>query len=400
MKDQWYFDVMNAAKAQDEELREDARTRTRESLVAAGAGQDDRIDDFDLAAMDAKAATTNGEFNNENLLPHARQIGRRDVRTRQSIAGPQTEAPDIWAQPVPAAAAAVARTGARGVYEFGRGVWNFSADLYEWMGGEGGYRPPSFEEVGGGESSGLMESMASEIVKYGIGFTAATARLSSLAAAPRSSLGKATGMGAQGMAAGAVTDFVVGDPRYDSVYDAVSALAHAENEVVGRFTLAQMAETPGGAMAGRAGLAAEGALIGAIVGPLVTGGPRAMAALGEKGVEYARALWLRGDELEDVAVQGLSRARYTFDGGLSEADAGWLGVWMAARIAKGERTLTDGMKEAVRGSGATEAQAVAAFNAAARMAQQARAEALVDWSQTNADLLEQGTAHLRAQSGH
>ena len=409
--DDWYFALNEAGNAQAADSAAQSEVDARDRLKQAGAGRDERLDDFDLVAMNEDQMPMDGTLANGYAQPFRKVVGRRDASTGEVLAAPSTEDPVLFPPPTDAtpsdlsivaqgaagAAQTVATTAARGVYKAGAGVWNFAADVYEWLGGDPAqsYRPPTAEEIGIPAPTNAWDAAATELVRFGTGFAAASSRLQGLASAPRTALGRVTATPMRAAAAGAVTEFVVGDPRYDSTYDALVSLFSAEQELAGQFSIASMAQTPGGAMAGRAALVAEGAVLGAMVGA----GGQVLRAGGEKAQEAARALWLRADEIEQTAVEAMRKNRYTFQSGLDPADVGWLGTWMAARIAKGAKTLTDSMSNAVADVGATRDQIVEAYNAAAGMSQKARAEALKGWMQRAPAQAHRATAKMKLETG-
>lgn len=383
--DQFYFDISKANEQQVSTANAQTEVEANEALRQSGAGYDDAMRDYDVVAMREAGMPMDGTVSNEFAKPGARQVGRRDARTGEALASPSTEDPELFpseleimAGGVGAAAKAVGATAARGVYDFGRSIWSFSADLAEFMGVDPAktYRAPPAGEVGIPEPHGAAEEMVSEVIRYGLGFMGASKALQGLATAPKIVAGSTTGRVVEGMGSAAVADFVVGDPRRDSVYDAMVNLFGAELTVAGHASIAQMSEaSPEGAMAGRLALAGEGAALGVIAGTAMQG----VRYAGEAGHKVAQQLWMQADELEQTATQALARGRGTLHSGLDPADAGWLGVWMAARIAKGAKRLTVGMKNQLRGSGATEDQMTQYWDQAATMSQEARSEAAETW---------------------
>ena len=355
--------------------REEAEAKAREQLSTVQVD----VEDYDLPAMVEAKMPMDGTFANEFAKPGRKAAGRRDARDGTVMVGPEVEDPLLWPigdtpqrsefgiamGGVGHAAKAVGETMAAGVYGFGRGVWNFSADVYEAFGGEGGYRPPSYEEIGGSPPTGAVDELSRNMVKFGLGYANAANALKGLmpTALPRS------------MAAGAATDVVVMDPKEESIYDAFANAFGAEQELATQFSVARLAEDD--PLSARAFIGLEGLGVGAIVDTATF----AARIGGEKATEFARALWLRHDELEQTAVEALSKARYTTASGLDPAQAGWLTVWMGARIMKGAKQLDSKLRSSAAGFGASEEQVTQAWNKAATLSQRARGDAMQQFAE-------------------
>ena len=394
--DAWYGQVVGAAERQEREAREREHAEAVEAIRGSGAGYGRELDDYDVAEMRRGGLRPN-EVAGEFLRRYARTGGARDLSSGERIMSPASEAPDLFppvertipseaeiaAGGVAAGAQAVARSVGRGVYEFGRGVWSFSADVYEALGGdpEKSVRPPSYEEIGGAEPSGLAESIVSSVVKYGIGFQLAHRQLSGLADDAASMAGRVLQTGARTGTAGAVSDILLTDPREglvtDAAYAAIRSLYGADAEAGSHATPIASAIEDGqmGPLVGRLAAAAEGLVLGAVGGWALKGAGAAAAKGADVAGDAARALWLRADEIEETAVRALARSRHQLNAGLDPASVGWLTTLYTARIAKGAKKLTKDLLNVAASFGATPDQAEAAFTKAAKLSQKARAEA-------------------------
>lgn len=393
--DSWYDELVGAEDRQRRAQDEADRAEAMEAVKGSGAAYGRELDDYDIPAMRRGGMAPN-EVAAEFLRPLARTAGRRDASTGRPVADPSIEAPELFPSGgnvaseveialggVGAAAQAVGRTAARGVYEFGRGIWSVSADIYEALGGdpEKSIRPPSYEEIGGAEPAGVAEGMLSSVIKYGVGFNLAYRQLAGLADDAVSVAGRALQTGARTGTAGAVSDFLLTDPRegliLDTAYDALRSLYGADAEAGSHVTpIATAIENDQmSPLVGRLIAAAEGLALGAVGGWALKGAGAAAGKGADVVGDAARALWLRADEIEETAVRALARSRHQLNAGLDPSSVGWLTTLYTARIAKGAKRLTKDLHAVAASFGATPEQAEAAFAKAAGLSQKARAAA-------------------------
>ena len=365
--DDWYVDGVRAADDLRQVREREADEKGRQKLLDAGAGET-IVDSYDVASMYASGVPMDGTYENRYARKAAKFVDRFDA----SDAEPVTPSPmEIRLEGLRGAAMAAGAVAGTGVYEFGRNFWNFSADVYEAMGGSAGVmpRPPSAAEVGIPEPEGLPAEVGAGLIEHGLAFGNAFSALRNLATiAPRSMAGRVALGTAQSAGAGAAAD-VISDPTEDSIYSMLRSAFALEGEVARAVDPALLYEEE--PIAGRAAMVAEGVVAGAALGAASKG------AL-ELGSAVVRGIYARADDLERLAVGALSRVRAQVVSGLDESQLGWLSAWMAAKMMKGTQRLSPAFRDKLRDVGATDPQIVSAWNRAATIRQRAASDRLLE----------------------
>jgi hypothetical protein len=445
----WYADTVAAAQGATQSRNAETYKKTQDELTAAGAGLDEKMGDYDSVAMSDDNVPMDGNASMDYARPLTQQLGSRDARTGERLTSPALENPDLWQteewkpgdplyirirrgrddpeivdepsnkkwEPttlrkytprseedivmggVAAAAEAGVTTLARGVYKFGQNVWEFGADVSDWLDGMAHavtgvdmgnqpYRPPTAEQVGIPAPANVAEAVSTDVIRYGLGLTAATKALEGLALGTKATT--FAGTTAKAAATGAATDVVVTDPKVDaSLYDVAKNFFAAESALATGFTVKEMVDKggPQGVMMGRMAAGVEGALLGELIGgtlSLTGKGFRGAknSVVGQDALKAGRALWLKGEHLEEIAHNAMRpMMRSTVSSGMSPEMGVWLGVWLMAKIMKGVRQLTPELIQEVKPLGATDAELTEAWNKAAKLSQRAKAEAMADWAQ-------------------
>ena len=367
--DDWYIDGVRAVDNVRRVEREQHESAAREQLQSVEA--QDAYRHYDLAEMHASGIALDGRASNQYAKPDARLIGRRDARTAKPIADPSYDDPELY-PPIGEvnegaareALRASAETVAAAVYETARGVWNFAADVDNVVLGKSVPLMPTYTEAGGSEPVTFGDALMRDMAGYMVGFAKAHKVLRQFLPGPMST----------GMAAGAATDMVLTDPREGGFYDVIVQHFLAEHDLALGAGIAATAEN--NPLQARGALALEGA----VIGTLAEGGMRALRKMGEGGKRIARHLFTAADNVEETAVQGLAGASHMAGQGLDADGQNWLTVWMGAQMMKGQTVFDDRMMSAVADSGATPEQIQDAWNAAARVTQAARRDAVEQWA--------------------
>ena len=363
--DDWY---VAGVEANDAQAMSDAKARQTQGVDALQkAGQAQVGDRYNVAGMVANGVPMDGTTEPRYRVDNERFAGHFDVSTGRSWANPPSPRPPLkWsaglaeafneayglAEKGPLTEESI-RTIGTAVYEFGADIWDFGVDVAEWL---TPYELPEAPEAPIAPR-GTPGQVMVEVAPFLTGFAAAKQGLRKLLGAGRSAFARA----AQSASAGGMADFVIADPREDSLLDLMDNFYGLQGTVVDHLNPAAIYETLG-PMAARLGMAAEGLVVGSVI--------EGLFAAGKRGAAAAAALSLQADEAEQIAVQALSHSQAT-PAGLSQPDSGWLTTWMGARILKGEKRLSDEMRTDAAQWGATADQTEAAWNRAATLAQEA-----------------------------
>ena len=298
--DDWYVDMVRAGDAQGTREAEAAGLEAREALTKAGAGPN--LAEFDLPAMRRGGAPMDGTVANQYALPGAKVIGKFDARNGKPL-DTRSEL-EIQRDALLAAAGNVGATVASGAYEFGRGIVNLSADIYEGLGGTDAFRPPPSEDVGIPEPIGLAGEMGEGFVKYGLGFAVSFSRLTALSSAPTTVIGRAASTSTRAAGAGAVVDYAVMDPREESLYSILRESFGMESEAAKAIDPALLAEES--PMTARAAMAVEGFVTGGVLGIAASGISKGAKGIA-KATAFAAAMMQRGSELEGIAIGAMAK---------------------------------------------------------------------------------------------
>ena len=376
MSDDWYIDAVGHMDTMQRNRHDALSAEGTETLIQAGMG--DVAQAYDAGLMQAAGVPMDGTVSPRFAEPGTQMAGHFDAATGQNMAPVTASAPsfpddmatqygqmltDVYGRIGQAGRTPeeAIRTGISALYDFGAGIWNFSADVTEWLTEQPGHRVQSAENKGL-SPRGPVNKIVADVLPFVMGFSAASKRLATLVGQPRSFFTRAT----QPMAAGAGADMVLADPREDSLLDLMLEFGWLQDAALQHVNPAELYETAG-PMAGRLGMAAEGVAVGSLVGGLMG----ARKQLPGAAVALGMALWGRADAVEGQAVQALTRSRGHVREGLDETDAGWLTVWLGAKIMKGEKRLTPALAEQAAPWHVTTGQLEAAWNRAARIAQEA-----------------------------
>ena len=389
MSDSWYIEGLNirndAAEREHQVLTDDGTQK----LVAAGLG--DVAQSYDVGAMQAAGVPMDGTVEPRFANKGSRMVGHFDAATGQNMASVTASPASLpndfatrYGEMLTQAYGSIGefgatpeeayRTAITSLYEFGAGIWNFSADVTEWLTDDKPLRVESAEAKGLAPKGGLNRTVAA-ILPFVMGFTGAYRGLTKLAGQPRSFFART----AQSMAAGAGTDFVLADPREDSLLQLMTELFDLQHASLQEINPAEFYKTAG-PMAGRLGMAAEGVAVGSMVSGLMGLGKRIPGA-----AVLGMSLFGQADAVEQEAVSALSQSRAHVREGMDETDAGWLTVWMGAKIMKGAKRLNGEIAEQASAWHATASQLEAAWNRAARIAQEASKRTFAKATEGRAD---------------